>query len=116
MANGTIEELDDEECVQEKPNDEEDCSVETPCGASDWMATEWSGCEDSCGKFRKLCLYSFNAFLMDLGIVIIYQVYNIHLKKSWEGLACIDYEYKYVCRYSSNNFDGFRDSNNRTFI
>ena len=62
LANGTIEELDDEECVQEKPNDEEDCSVETPCGASDWMATEWSGCEDSCGKFRKLCLYSFNAF------------------------------------------------------
>ena len=71
LANGTIEELDDEECIQEKPNEEEDCSVETPCGASDWMATEWSGCEDSCGKFRKLCLYSFNAFFMDLGRVII---------------------------------------------
>ena len=70
LANGTIEELDDEECVQEKPNEEEDCSVETPCGASDWMATEWSGCEDSCGKFRKLCLYSFNAFFMDLGRVL----------------------------------------------
>ena len=95
MANGTIEELDDEECVQEKPNEEEDCSVETPCGASDWMATEWSGCEDSCGKFRKLCLYSFlnpkMLFLMDLGIVIIYQVLNIHLK-SLEGFPCIDYE------------------------
>ena len=94
MANGTIEELDDEECVQEKPNEEEDCSVETPCGASDWMATEWSGCEDSCGKFRKLCLYSFNAFFdgfMDIYVVIIYQVLNIHLK-SLEGFPCIDYE------------------------
>ena len=54
MANGTIIELDDEECTQEKPLDEEPCESETPCQASDWIATEWSGCEDTCGKCGNL--------------------------------------------------------------
>ena len=54
MANGTIIELDDEECTQEKPPDEEPCESETPCQASDWIATEWSGCEDTCGKCGNL--------------------------------------------------------------
>ena len=42
-------ELEDEDCTQEKPPEEEVCTVETPCGASDWIATEWSGCEETCG-------------------------------------------------------------------
>ena len=50
MANGTIIELEDEECTQEKPPEEEPCESETSCQASDWIATEWSGCEDTCGK------------------------------------------------------------------
>ena len=61
MANGTIIELDDEECTQEKPPDEEPCESETPCQASDWIATEWSGCEDSCGKFGSF----MNFFILD---------------------------------------------------
>jgi hypothetical protein len=53
VENDTIVSLEDEECSQDKPNQEEPCQAESPCAASDWITTEWSGCQDSCGTFKK---------------------------------------------------------------
>ena len=44
--------MEDEECTQEKPKEEEECEAENPCGVVDWMLTDWSGCpDDSCGEW-----------------------------------------------------------------
>ena len=51
LANGTIEELSDEDCADEKPAEEEPCQAETPCEATDWFVTDWSGCQDACGEY-----------------------------------------------------------------
>ena len=56
-------ELEDEDCTQEKPPEEEVCTVDTPCGASDWIATEWSGCEETCGTY--LCTMRVNQRKID---------------------------------------------------
>ena len=56
LANGTIEELDDEDCADEKPAEEEPCFSDTPCEAADWLLTEWSGCDESCGKIDCITL------------------------------------------------------------
>ena len=49
-SNDTIEALEDEECTQEKPEEEEECEAANPCGVVDWMVTDWSGCPDTCGE------------------------------------------------------------------
>ena len=54
LANGTIEELSEEDCAEEKPDEEETCQSETPCEATDWLVTEWSGCsQDTCGESNR---------------------------------------------------------------
>ena len=54
LANGTIEELNEEDCAEEKPDEEESCQSETPCEATDWLVTEWSGCsQDTCGESNR---------------------------------------------------------------
>ncbi len=51
VENGTVTSLEDEDCPQTKPEVEEACEADKPCAASDWIVTDWSGCEAACGKF-----------------------------------------------------------------
>ena len=51
LSNGTIEVLEEDNCSQEKPEIEEECEAENPCGSVDWLVTDWSGCPETCGKF-----------------------------------------------------------------
>ena len=51
LSNGTIEVLEEDNCTQEKPEIEEECEAENPCGSVDWLVTDWSGCPETCGKF-----------------------------------------------------------------
>ena len=50
LSNGTIEVLEEDNCTQEKPEVEEECEAENPCGSVDWLVTDWSGCPETCGK------------------------------------------------------------------
>ena len=55
LSNDTIEVLDDEECSQDKPETEEECEAENPCGVVDWLVTDWSGCPETCGEYLQCC-------------------------------------------------------------
>ncbi|KAK2706695.1 hypothetical protein QYM36_014662 [Artemia franciscana] len=44
----TIEILDDDACGEERPLEEEFCHLR-PCEGVDWIASQWSGCNDRCG-------------------------------------------------------------------
>ncbi|KAJ6638506.1 Papilin, partial [Pseudolycoriella hygida] len=46
-VNGKIEALDDEECIDEKPESTRECTLR-PCEGVDWITSTWSGCK-TCG-------------------------------------------------------------------
>ncbi|GJQ76338.1 hypothetical protein Trydic_g2060 [Trypoxylus dichotomus] len=47
-VDGKITVLNDSECPQKKPETSRSCLLR-PCEGVDWVASEWSGCENKCG-------------------------------------------------------------------
>ncbi|XP_066977999.1 papilin isoform X19 [Macrobrachium rosenbergii] len=43
-----INELEDHHCQEEKPETERTCE-NIPCGGVDWVASDWTGCDNGCG-------------------------------------------------------------------
>ncbi|XP_076032052.1 proteoglycan-like sulfated glycoprotein papilin isoform X2 [Oratosquilla oratoria] len=48
VTEGKIEILNDEQCPEEKPSTKKKCES-IPCIGVDWVTSEWTGCNSSCG-------------------------------------------------------------------
>ncbi|XP_070527125.1 papilin isoform X2 [Cardiocondyla obscurior] len=51
-VDGKIQVLEDEACATETPEREKDCELR-PCAGLDWVASEWSGCEEKCDLVKE---------------------------------------------------------------
>ncbi|XP_068234682.1 papilin isoform X9 [Palaemon carinicauda] len=48
IRDGEVTELEDDQCQEEKPETERTCE-NIPCGGVDWVASDWTGCDNGCG-------------------------------------------------------------------